>query len=95
MTKWILLFSAGLQIIFSVAFAERAVTSENFNTLIDAVNADQKETASQMWNSKRIQDYIRRKRTLQNVKSMIAEVDLQSENKNSEEPLALRNFSDN
>lgn len=95
MTKWILLFSTALQIIFSAAFAERTVSSENFNTMIDAANTDQTETAYQMWNSKRIQDYIRRKRTLQNVKSMIADANLQSENKNSEEPLALRNFSDN
>jgi len=81
MTKWILLFSTTVQIMVFAVLAKGAISSENFNTMIEAVNTEQNETAYQIWDNQRVQDYLRRKRTLQNVKSMIADSHLKFKNK--------------
>lgn len=73
MTKWILLFTTTLQIASSVALANKALSSENFNTLINDVSAEQTATTQIIWDSKKVNNYLRKKRALENTKTMIAD----------------------
>jgi hypothetical protein len=72
MTKRILLFSMTLQLMTAFSMAN-TVSSADFNTMIEAVTDDQMNTAHVLWDSERVKDYIRRKRTLQNTRTMIAD----------------------
>lgn len=74
MIKWIFIFSLiALQIFVNQSMAKEFVSSSEFNELIDETTLEQMETAHVLWNHERVKDYIRRKRTLQNTKSMIAD----------------------
>jgi hypothetical protein len=73
MKKWIFCLICLIQIMIPMASAEPAVTSNEFNTLINEVSTEQLNTAHILWNAERVKDYLRRRRTLQNVKTMIAE----------------------
>lgn len=74
MIKWIFIISLiTLQIIAKQSLAKEFVSSTEFNELIDNTTLEQTETAHVLWNHERVKDYIRRKRTLQNTKTMIAD----------------------
>lgn len=74
MTKWIFIFSLiALQVTLAQSLAKRTVTSSELNELIEDTTLEQMETAHVLWNHERVRDYIRRKRTLQNTKTMIAD----------------------
>ncbi len=72
MIKWILLSAAVFLMKAPAAQAEKTVLSQNFNTMINDVSAEQMNTAHLFWSTERIKDYMRRKRALQNTKMMIA-----------------------
>ncbi len=72
MIKWILLSAMLFLIKAPAVSAEKTVLSQNFNTMINDVSAEQMNTAHLFWSNERIKDYMRRKRALQNTKMMIA-----------------------
>jgi hypothetical protein len=74
MIKWIFIIALiALQITVNQSFAKEFVSSAEFNELIENTNLEQMETAHVLWNHERVKDYIRRKRTLQSTKTMIAD----------------------
>lgn len=74
MIKWIFIASLiALQITVNQSLAKEFVSSSEFNELIENTNLEQMETAHVLWNHERVKDYIRRKRTLQSTKTMIAD----------------------
>lgn len=91
MTKWILLFLTAVQMIGFAAHAKTIVSSESFNKLIETATIEQKNTAHVLWDHERIKDYIRRKRTLQNTKTMFAE----TKDSASDQQLLIQKLSEN
>ena len=55
------------------SLAKEIIPSSEFNALIEDTTLQQTETAHVLWNHERVKDYLRRKRTLQNTKTMIAD----------------------
>lgn len=74
MTKRILLFTVIFQMLMiSAGYAAREISSQKFNELIDETTTEQVNTAHLLWNAQRVKDYIRKKRTLQTTKMMVAD----------------------